>query len=162
MCRAGQRSGGMACPEGRTCKHCERDPDESPDIKQYLEHWVHIVTEIERVMGDISVMEERLNRMTQDKRMFQKLFEQRWGASPPETPARLVKKQWHGYIADQVMRVASAEESEMTRTRSSASSTSMTPTRQLLQRVLNSRGTTPAGRLGGGNANFSSTRSLFS
>eukprot|EP00961_Rhodomonas_salina_P294438 3934579-Rhodomonas_salina.2 len=88
---------------GSSCKYCGHDVNgSSTSVSDWVEHWNHIIREIDQLNEKINILDSNMNSFTKIKRAFQKLYEERWGVPPPEIGTLSSRVQWHGYIADYV------------------------------------------------------------
>eukprot|EP00961_Rhodomonas_salina_P116558 1568922-Rhodomonas_salina.1 len=55
-----------------SCLRCQHSLSEMPRMSDWMEHWVFIRNEIDELVGYIQRLDERLNRLTHEKRAFQK------------------------------------------------------------------------------------------
>lgn len=82
------------------CKRCLHDANGKGRISEWFEHWFFLNRKIDMLSREIEQLESRLCLAVEKKRCFQKIFEKRWGQSPPEIIARGTLEKCHGYIWD--------------------------------------------------------------
>jgi hypothetical protein len=103
------------------CRHCCRNPMTDPELKDWIEHWFWITGDIDKISDEISELENKLNLMMSEKRLFQKAFQELWHSTPPFDKDPKVDKRCHGYVLDWVRNEKTKHDEEQTFMRAASS-----------------------------------------